>query len=273
MKTALIFFSATENTARIAHVIKHRFERSGVEVDEIDITAWADRQGVTDLSPYHAVIFGFPVHSLRAPRVAREWLRTLHGGGKKCAMFFTYGGFTVHPAHHTTQQILTEQHFTVVSSAQFPGAHTFNLGGWSAFDQRPNAGDEALADRFAIETLPRFNGEDPGVLGPMDPGIYSEEELDRFEEFRFRMVTQLPTRTEATCSQCGLCEEACPTQAMDAESGVADPQKCIACLRCVANCPDQALAINDMTPFWEPKLNLGKTTEKALNSQEGHIYL
>jgi hypothetical protein len=45
-------------------------------------------------------------------------------------MFFTYGGFGVHPTHYSTRQILKEQNFIVVSSAEFLGAHTFNLGGW-----------------------------------------------------------------------------------------------------------------------------------------------
>ncbi|WP_300667780.1 EFR1 family ferrodoxin [Desulfoluna sp.] len=273
MKTALIFFSATENTARMARVIRHRLERSGVDVDEFDITAWSDRQKQLDLAPYHTLVFGFPVHSLRAPRVTREWLRTLNGGGKKCALFFTFGGFTVHPAHQTTREILREQHFSVVASAEFPGAHTFNHGGWRALADRPNAADDALAEEFADRVLKRFTGEDPAILGELDPGIYSAEELDRFEGFRFRMVTQIPTRAGAPCSLCGLCEEICPTQAMDATSGTADPEKCIACLRCLASCPEQALTINDMSASWTPKLNLGKTTEDALNAQQGTLYL
>ncbi|WDP84334.1 MAG: 4Fe-4S binding protein [Desulfobacter sp.] len=60
---------------------------------------------------------------------------------------------------------------------------------------------------------------------------------------------------------------------MDAETGIADPEKCIACLACVAICPEQALSINDTTDSWQFKLDLDETTEKELNRQQGKIYL
>ncbi len=273
MKVAIIVFSATGNTARMAREIKTNFETLGVAVDGYDITALSDRQKTIDISPYQGIVFGFPVHSLRAPRVAREWLRTLTGHGKKAALFFTYGGFTVHPAHQSTRQILTEQNFSVVSSAEFPGAHTFNLGGWRAFPDRPNEPDFNLAQDYAQATLNRFTGEDPGILGDLDHSIYSGEQLDGFERLRFKIVTQLPTRAGRECSLCMACEDECPTGAMDAVTGEVDSHKCIACLACVANCPDQVLSINDTTPFWAFKLDMGKTTEQDLNLQQGKIYL
>jgi ferredoxin len=60
---------------------------------------------------------------------------------------------------------------------------------------------------------------------------------------------------------------------MDAVTGEVDSHKCIACLGCVANCPDQALSINDTTPSWAFKVDLGETNEQELNLQQGKIYL
>ncbi len=273
MKLAIVFFSATNNTRTVAKVIKNEFETMGAAVDMHDITALADRQKAIDVTPYHALVFGFPVHSLRAPRVAREWLKNINGDGKKCAMFFTYGGFTVHPAHHSTQKILGKQHFIVVSSAQFPGAHTFNIGGWKAFVARPNSQDFEIARQYAAATYRRFTGEDDNILGELDKNLFSKTELNQFETFRFKVITQLPIRNEAQCRMCRLCQEACPTGAMNAETGRADAEKCIACLRCVASCPDQVLMINDTTGSWKTKLAMGKTNETELNCQTGTIYL
>ncbi|MBI9089338.1 MAG: EFR1 family ferrodoxin [Desulfobacterium sp.] len=273
MKLAIIFFSPTGNTAKMAREIKINFETMGVGVDGYDITARSDREKGIDLGPYQGIVFGFPVHSLRAPKVVREWLRTLEGHGKKASLFFTYGGFTVHPAHHSTRQILTEQNFTVVSSAEFPGAHPFNLGGWRAFTDRPNESDFNRAQTYSQATLNRFTGQDPGMLGDLEQSIYSGEQLDGFEALRFKIITQLPTRAGRECRLCMACEDTCPTGAMDAATGRVDSRKCIACLGCVANCPDQALSINDTTPSWAFKLDLGKTTEQDLNRQQGKIYL
>ncbi|MBN1573717.1 MAG: EFR1 family ferrodoxin [Deltaproteobacteria bacterium] len=273
MKILIPFFSATENTARIAEVIRKRLESLGAGVEELDITPRGSRASGLDLGPYDAVIFGAPIHSNRAPRVVREWLMILDGGGKKCSTFFTYGGFTVHPTHYSTQQILKKKNFVQVSSAEFLGKHTFNLGGWKALPDRPDKSDFAVAEKFAEETYKRFTGEDNDVLGEMEKTNHTEEYLDEIEGVRFRAVTQLPTRGGEECSMCMKCEELCPTNAMIAEIGEAEAGKCIACLRCVDVCPDGALKINDLSHIWPIKLQMENETEETIRNKESKIYL
>jgi ferredoxin len=202
----------------------------------------------------------------------RDWLRTLDGQGKKCSMFFTYGGFGVHPTHYSTRQILKEQNFIVVSSAEFLGAHTFNLGGWRAMEDRPNELDFEVAKNYVRITHKRFTGEDDGVLGELEKTEYPEEMLDAAESSRFKIVTQLPTRNGQECGMCLECEELCPTGAITAESGKADKEKCIACLACVSNCSEEVLKINDMSNSWSHKLDMEKVTEESLKEQKSKIY-
>lgn len=272
MKVLIAYFSATGNTGRIAKVIGERFTELGVDVSMSDITSSTSRQEKMDLEPYQAVVFGAPIHVCRAPRVVREWLSALDGQHKKCSMFFTYGGFGVHPTHYSTKQILEERNFIVVSSAEFLAAHTFNLGGWKAMEGRPDESDFAVARDYADLTCKRFAGEDDGVLGEMEKTEYSEEQLDGAEAHRFEVLTQLPTRGGEECSMCLLCEESCPAGAMDAEAGEADSGTCIACLACVANCPDSALKINDMRKIWPVKLEKEKVTEEGLKAKKSKIY-
>jgi len=187
-------------------------------------------------------------------------------------MFFTYGGFGVHPAPYSTREILEEQHFCVVSSATFLGMHTFNLGGWKAMEGRPDDSDFDIAKAFVERTYKRFTGEDESLLGELEKTEYSEETLDSFEAMKFKVVTQLPTRGGDECGLCLVCEELCPTGAMEAESGKVDKGKCIACLGCVANCPEQVLQINDTSRSWSFKLEKEKVTEESLNKQKSVIY-
>jgi len=273
MKVLILYFSATGNTGKLAEVIKERFTELGTEVTARDITSYADRQKSIDPEPYDAVVFGAPIHSCRAPRVVREWLRTLDGRGKKCSMFFTYGGFGVHPTHYSTRKILREQNFTVVSSADFPGEHTFNIGGWRAMCGRPDTSDFAVAKEYVDKTYDRFTGKDPAILEELPQPEYTDEFLDKIESFRFTVVTRLPTRDGEECSMCMICEESCPTGAMNAESGQAEPEKCIACLGCIAGCPENALKINDLSGSWALKLELEKTDEESIKNQRSRIYL
>lgn len=273
MKVLILYFSATGNTRKIAEVIGNTFTQMGCEVAISDITAYADRQRKIDLTPYHALVFGAPIHSSRAPRVVREWMRTLEGQGKKCSMFFTCGGFGVHPAHYSTRQILKNQNFIVVSSADFLGVHTFNLGGWKAMEGRPDESDFEVAKEYTKKTYMRFTGEDNKILGELEQTDHTEEQLDAIESFRFNVLTQLPSRGGKECCMCMVCEELCPTGAMNAESGNADKEKCIACLACVANCPEDVLKINDMSNSWSFKIEMEKTTEASMKEQKSKIYL
>jgi ferredoxin len=273
MRVLLCYFSATGNTEKIAKAIGAEFRQLGMEVEEKDVTPFSARSVRIDLEPYEAFVFGAPIYSWRAPRVFREWLSTLDGRGRKCSMFFTYGGFQVPPTHASTKQILEEQDFVVVSSAEFLGAHTFNLGGWKAVEGRPDESDYEVARGYARKTEKRFRGEDPGTLGEMEKTLHTEEKLDSIETFRFHVLTQLPTRQGEPCSMCMICEESCPTGAMKADVGEAEQGKCIGCLGCVAKCPEDALKINDMSENWAFKLEMEKITEEGINQKKSRIYL
>ena len=122
MKVVICYFSATGNTAAIGKAIGNRLQKLGADVDIKDMTVLSARDGKPDLSAYDAAVFGSPIHSMRSPRVFREWLAGLDGGGMKCAMFFTYGGFQVHPTHSTTCAILEKSNFKVAASAEFFGS-------------------------------------------------------------------------------------------------------------------------------------------------------
>jgi len=273
MKLLLAYFSATGNTAQIANTVKEQLTELNVEIDEFNMTSYSDRHKNIDLDPYDAVIFGFPVYSNRAPRVAREWLQTLNGKGKKCATFFTYGGIRVHPSHYSTRQILEKQNFEVVSSAEFLGAHTFNLAGWESMENRPNHSDFDVAREYALKTYKRFISEDHGRLGELEKAMLNEEQLDELENFKFKIIKQFPTRDGKECSMCRTCEEQCPTQAMNAEEGSANKDDCIVCLRCVANCPDNVLNINDLSKIFKMRLQRDNTTKELLAKKTSKIYL
>ncbi len=83
----------------------------------------------------------------------------------------------------------------------------------------------------------------------------------------------IPYPWDDECCLCGLCEEACPTGAMNAESGTADMEKCIVCLRCMSVCPEDALHIKDLTPAWPYKLANHKITEDDLKGLQSKLFL
>ena len=273
MNIAVIYFSATGNTAKIAKTISESLKAfDEVNVEEIDITSYSSRNKEIILDKYEGIFFGFPIYALRAPRLIRDWLRTLSDGkNKRASVFFTYGGVKVGIAHQNIKKILEDKNFQVVSTGEFLGKHTSNLAGWTLMSDRPNQEDLNVAKEYAEKTLKRFRGEDTGLV-IFDAPEMTENQVDRTEDsVNKRRIP--PSRHGEECSLCKICEENCPTNAMDAESGEADPEKCLKCLKCVDNCPDEALKVADrkkMFAVMEKALNL---TPEILASRKSKYFL
>jgi putative NADPH-quinone reductase/NAD-dependent dihydropyrimidine dehydrogenase PreA subunit len=272
MKILVTYFSPTSNTKKIANKIVKAFTESGAQVDEKDITSFSDRSGPMELSTYDAVVFGFPIYVNRAPAIMRQWLKSLDGGGKKCSTFFTYGGINSHPAHRSTRSILEGQNFELVSSADFPGAHTFNRAGWEAMSGRPDDSDFNIAKEYAQKTIMRFSGEDEGRPGEFPEGAGDDKTLDQMEIGMKTMIPQFPSRMGEDCSMCLDCENLCPSDAMDAKTGEADKEKCILCLRCVDICPDEILKFSDLAPLFKSVLERVKQTKEGLLEKKSKLY-
>ncbi len=143
---------------------------------------------------------------LRAPRVCRQWLERLDGEGKKCSVFFTFGGFGKDPAHYYIKELLEKRGFTLVSTAEFLAVHTFNRCGWNAAESCQNASNFKAIEEFTHKKLRRFTGEDPNVISNFEKPIYPPDQLDMAEKFRFKLITQFPARDAQICSMCMLCK-------------------------------------------------------------------
>jgi flavodoxin/Fe-S-cluster-containing hydrogenase component 2 len=273
MKILIAFFSATGNTKKIAKVVNKKIGELNISTTLLDITSSNSRKDNILINDYDAVIFGFPIYSMRAPRVCREWLEKIDGEGKKCSVFFTYGGFGKDPAHYYMKQLLEKQNFELVSTAEFLGAHTFNYSGWEAAEGRPNESDYEVAKEYVMKTINKIIDKDYNNVCQFNKPMFEEEQLDQFEKYRFMLIKMLPTRESNSCSMCGICEKLCPTNAMDALKGSADPNRCIACFRCIANCPDNILHTNDVSHFWNKKLETHKITKEQIDNLQSRIFI
>jgi ferredoxin len=271
-KIAIILFSGTRVTEEYAGVIRGELARLGCIAEQINVTAFAARQKPFPAADFDAFIFGMPVYADFPPSVMSEWIPTLYGGGKPCAMYVTYGGRSTGHAHYHIHTLLTQAGFRVRLSAEFLGRHTFNLAGWELMPDRPNDSDFAVAREFAVLALARF---DPGSSETFsfqktfgyDLSWNSRRNTPENSE---RKWTQ-PVRVK-DCSLCGLCEAECPAQAMNMRTGESDPAKCIECMHCMCICPDNALQADDrIRKFFPAFLKDWGMTEENLAHKQSRI--
>jgi len=272
VKICIIYFSATNNTKTIAELIKENLERMDqtLIIRLIDITPYSNRNEENDFNFCQKFIFGFPVYGWRAPSVVRNWLKKLDGKGRECAMFFTYGGINPGVVHYETHKLLTKKNFKVISSAEFIASHTYNLGGWKVLENRPNKEDFNLVKRYTRKILKIFQKSTSNNLS-FKPHKFSDKILEKIEKNPKRFVE--PPKRLNDCSLCGKCEEICPINAIDSEKGEADENKCIRCLSCVKNCPEDALKINDLSPLFKMVLQIENLTEDQIRNRKSKIFI
>ncbi|MBN1797347.1 MAG: EFR1 family ferrodoxin [Spirochaetales bacterium] len=272
IKIAIVYFSGTHVTKSYAEVIQAHLTENGFEAQLFDITPFSARRTALPAEQYHGLIFGSPVFADFLPCVMDDWLPTLRGAGKPCAVFVTYGGRTSGYAHFHALSLLNRAGFLVQFSADFLGRHTFNLAGWDMLSDRPNEQDFAVAREFAALVKKRFTHPHAHGLTLQKPFGYDRalaEMLNRPPSSERKWTNP---RRFFTCSLCGACESECPVQAIDHQTGMSDPAKCIECLHCMHICPDKALKADEhMEAYYPAFLKEWNLTEDLMSRKQGKI--
>jgi ferredoxin/flavodoxin len=273
LNIAVIYFSATNVTATYAKTIQKKIEELHARADLINITSFESRHRGLEMDVYDGVIFGFPVYADLAPSVVNDWLATLDGKGKKCAMFFTYGGRTTGYAHFHTMQLLSKANFHVEFSAEFPGPHTYNIAGWTALTDRPSDDDLLVARNFSQLAVERFAVIETSSFKLQKPFGY-------IQAIGFRINVPIktergwtnPTRMGDVCDHCLLCETECPVNAFDAETGLSDYETCISCMHCVYICPNHAIRADEgMKGAYQNFLADFHLTQEMMSAKKSHL--
>jgi ferredoxin len=272
LKIALVFFSGTNVTRQYAEAIRNALAGLGGDPQLVDVTPFAARRDPFPAQGFDAFVFGAPVYADFPPSLVGDWIPTLAGGGKPCAIFVTYGGRTPGHAPYHLYTLLMRAGFRVRLSAEFLGRHTFNLAGWDLMAERPNGADLAVAREFAALALKRFdrgNAETFSLQKPVgyDGAIEARKTAPANAERRWAQ----PVRVK-DCTLCGACEAECPAQAMDMRSGRSDPAKCIECLHCMYVCPEEALRADDrLRAVFPDFLKEWGLTEEILSHKQSRI--
>ncbi len=272
LSIALVYFSGTNVTHTYAEVIRETLLDEGCSVRSFNVTPYGSRQAGLSFDDDDGVLFGFPVFADFAPSVINEWLPTLKGQGKKCALFLTYGARTTGYAHFHTKLLLERAGFQVLFSAEFLGRHSFNVGGWRVIPDRPNAEDLVVARGYARLAMERFASDAPAAFRLQKPFGYNQviAALEHEPEVTERQWRN-PVRIPEGCSMCRQCEVECPTRAFDADTGLSDPRTCLGCMHCVWICPDHALRVDAMGAVYAAFLENWHLTEDMMRSKKSRI--
>ena len=182
-----------------------------------------------EFGPDDLVVFTGPVFGGRLIRSMPDTLKALKGNGALAVAGAVYGNRAYEDAMVELADLLTAQGFRVIAGTALLAEHSLVR---TVAAGRPDAQDLVCYDRFAADIRKKLEAGDFSL--PDLPGNRP------YKEWKQGAFVPAPT---AGCTHCGLCAARCPVNAIDPDSVLTDPARCVICMRCVSECPEQARAI------------------------------
>ncbi len=240
MPTALLaYYSQTGHTRRYATAMAQALREAGLTVH------LSEYRDLSDLPGFDLLIVGTPVLYADVPGNLRDWLRELPRlGGIPVAAFSCFGGHGDGQEHtaHEALRLLADRGGRPVGAGCFGAMSTF-APTWSMgneartlrYRHMPDAASYERARAFARRVL-------EGRTAPPVRRLRRDSLLRAVPQVALNRRAITHHRVDrARCTDCGLCEERCPTGAIHPKLGTVDKAACIACLGCVNSCPAQAV--------------------------------
>ena len=228
MKLYDIIFSPTGGTQKAADFLTQALEG---EVTRIDLTDSKQNFHTIQLTQDDVAVISVPSYGGRVPAVAVERLTMLNGQNARAVLVCVYGNRAYEDTLVELEDAAKQAGFRVVAAVAAVAEHSiarqFATG-------RPDAEDAKQLADFAKQIQNKLSaGEN---TEPAIPGNRPYKKPDG--------ASMVPKPTKA-CTQCGVCAEKCPVQAIDREKPKKVEEKaCISCMRCVSVCPHAARKVS-----------------------------
>ncbi|MFC2071411.1 4Fe-4S binding protein [Chloroflexota bacterium] len=256
-KVFSIYLSPTGTTQKVALAIATGM---GIPIEAYNLTLPKARQVFNhSFGKDEIAIFGLPVYAGRLPKNIDGFFSGLEGDAAPAVALVLYGNRDYNDALIELKLQLEECGFVVKAGAAFIGEHTFskNIAGG-----RPDNNDLAIAAEFGRKVVESIATDIPGTLNLKGDYPFAWKGYDPANPGNHPSFFTISTNDQ--CTQCYLCAENCPWEAIDTDNPrIIDFAKCMRCLRCLKNCPSGAKYIMDekflsFLPEFETRLNSGR---------------
>ncbi len=230
MNISQIVFSPTGGTKQVTDIITKAW---GMPVNEMDLTNAETDYDALSLKKEDIAVIAVPSYGGRVPALAAQRISKIHGNQARCVIVCVYGNRAYEDTLIELNDIAEKSGFKVIAAvaaiAEHSIMHQYAAG-------RPDAKDQQELQNFAAKILEKINGNEAEASTPEIPGNHPYKKAGG---------AGLVPKADSKCTNCGLCAENCPAQAISKENlKAADSKKCISCMRCVVKCPQSARKVN-----------------------------
>ncbi len=230
MNVLQIIFSPTGGTKQVTDTITKAW---GMSVNEIDLTNAKTDYTAFSLKKDDIAVIAVPSYGGRVPLLAAQRISKIRGNQMQCVIVCVYGNRAYEDTLIELKDIAEKSGFKVIAAvaaiAEHSIMHQYATG-------RPDTKDKQELQNFAEKILEKINNSAAETSTPQIPGNYP---------YKKAAGVGLVPKADNKCTNCGLCAENCPAQAISKENlKVTDSEKCISCMRCVVKCPQSARKVN-----------------------------
>lgn len=253
-KTALIIYmSPGGGTRHLARTIEDQIKALGGDVYTLDLGRESDAGPIHEAlsaAKDGALLFvGSPVYVGRALPPVMDFLDNLPENSAAAFPFATWGGVTSGIALWEMGKALKAKGCHLVGAAKVLSVHTMM---WQEDEPlgegHPDPDDDAMIRSLVEAVYTKTIGKDDIPLDALD---YQPAELkDEMLKITLKKAEEkLPNRKvdPDLCTECGVCADVCPTDAVSFGPYPQFGPGCIFCFNCVRECPEDAIKA-DMSP-------------------------
>jgi len=253
----IAYFSGTGNTAYVAAYLKQALGRLPLTTDLDAI----ERRQPARARTFDILAIGFPVYGCAPPSLVLDYIDLLPDGNGRGTFVFCTKAFFAGGAPQLALRRLVRRGYVPlgVVTVQMPGSDAL------AFSRKGSKRTMAAANRdySQISEIDRFIAMGAEAIAAIAAGNSAGPyRIHHFPNVVASVLTgfciaMMPLimgflrrrlRADGRCISCGLCERICPVGNIRVQHGRPRfNQHCILCLRCLHNCPREAIQIGRAT--------------------------
>lgn len=241
-QVAIVYFSQTGNTEKVAYAVARGLERAGARVELMRL----EKTDPAKLREFDFFGLGAPVFYFKLPYNVAWFLRGMSGmEGKFAFGFLTEGGHAGN-AFPQMQKMLSKKGVKLVDAFRCLGFDTYPpFVGKNRQVGHPDARELAAAETFGFGLLGRRERIRSGERGLIPVFEHERGRFHRLSVLLTRPVLYLVSprkriRAEK-CTKCGVCVTNCPTANIRLAPFPKFAWRCIYCYHCERVCPERAI--------------------------------
>lgn len=236
----IFYFSGTGNTEIISYLLGNELQKNGATVEYIRIEDVVKDGYYYNIDDYDIVGIGYPVHAFNAPKIVYDFIKLMPRAQNKYTFIFKSAGSDFINAGSTT-----------MIKAKLSGR------GYDVFNESLYLLSSNMFTRYPDELVKQLYNATLKRVKRVTEEILTSKMRRQKNGLLLRAVSLVVSKGEnigarlfgkdlkvsKNCTHCNKCTKSCPMGNIRAEGfKIRFGWKCMACLRCIYNCPQRAIS-------------------------------